>query len=116
MRFIYIHVIRFGYWIGFGIENHPHGLLIMIVSLGLVLAAACIPIAAWHSLRNRRQRRGAEPTPGQRGSFFVPGAGFEPAIFASLPRARASNDQEKRAKCLLKSHFRFQSFALLPVA
>jgi uncharacterized membrane protein len=31
--FVYIHIIRFGCWIGFGVEDCPFGLLTMIVSL-----------------------------------------------------------------------------------
>ena len=31
--FVYINVICFGCWIGFGIENYPYALLTMVVSL-----------------------------------------------------------------------------------
>ena len=33
MLFVYIHIIWFGCWIGFGVESYPYGLLTMIVSL-----------------------------------------------------------------------------------
>src|SRR5262249_35576998 len=33
MTFVYLHVIWFGAWIGFGVESYPFGLLTMIVSL-----------------------------------------------------------------------------------
>ena len=33
MGFVYIHVVWFASWIGFGVENYPYGLLTMIVSL-----------------------------------------------------------------------------------
>lgn len=33
MAFVYIHVLWFGCWIGFGVERYPYGLLTMIVSL-----------------------------------------------------------------------------------
>jgi hypothetical protein len=33
MLFVYVHVIWFGCWIGFGVEDYPFGLLTMIVSL-----------------------------------------------------------------------------------
>src|SRR6476619_6186909 len=33
MLFVYIHIIWFGCWIGFGVEKYPFGLLTMIVSL-----------------------------------------------------------------------------------
>ena len=33
MTFVYIHLLWFGCWIGFGLEGYPFGLLTMIVSL-----------------------------------------------------------------------------------
>ena len=33
MPFVYLHVIWFASWIGFGVEDYPFGLLTMIVSL-----------------------------------------------------------------------------------
>jgi uncharacterized membrane protein len=33
MRFVYLHIIWFSCWIGFGVESYPYGLLTMIVSL-----------------------------------------------------------------------------------
>ena len=33
MWFVYIHIIWFTCWIGFGVEKYPYGLLTMIVSL-----------------------------------------------------------------------------------
>ena len=33
MVVVYLHVIWFGRWIGFGVEGYPYGLLTMIVSL-----------------------------------------------------------------------------------
>jgi uncharacterized membrane protein len=33
MLSVYVHVICFGCWIGFGVEDYPYGLLTMIVSL-----------------------------------------------------------------------------------
>jgi hypothetical protein len=33
MRFVYIHILWFGAWIGLGVEKYPYGLLTMIVSL-----------------------------------------------------------------------------------
>ena len=35
MQFVYIHIIWFSCWIGFGVEDYPYGLLTMIVSLAL---------------------------------------------------------------------------------
>src|SRR6266508_2487140 len=32
MSFVYIHIIWFASWIGFGVEKYPYGLLTMIVS------------------------------------------------------------------------------------
>ena len=33
MRFVYLHILWFGLWIGLGAESYPYGLLTMIVSL-----------------------------------------------------------------------------------
>ena len=33
MAFVYIHLLWFACWIGFGVEDYPFGLLTMIVSL-----------------------------------------------------------------------------------
>ena len=33
MLFVYLHILWFGCWIGFGAEDYPYGLLTMIVSL-----------------------------------------------------------------------------------
>src|SRR5258706_14025203 len=33
MLFVYVHIIWFACWIGFGVEKYPYGLLTMIVSL-----------------------------------------------------------------------------------
>ena len=40
MRFVYIHILWFGCWIGFGVENYPYGLLTMIVSLEAIFRAS----------------------------------------------------------------------------
>jgi uncharacterized membrane protein len=38
MRFVYIHVLWFGLWIGLGVEKYPYGLLTMIVSLEAMIS------------------------------------------------------------------------------
>jgi bacteriorhodopsin len=38
MLFVYIHILWFGYWIGFGVEDYPFGLLTMIVSLEAIFS------------------------------------------------------------------------------
>ncbi len=45
MRFVYIHVIWFGCWIGFGLEDYPYGLLTMIVSLEAIFLSTFVLIS-----------------------------------------------------------------------
>jgi uncharacterized membrane protein len=45
MRFVYIHLIWFGCWIGFGVENYPYGLLTMIVSLEAIFLSTFVMIS-----------------------------------------------------------------------
>ena len=45
MRFVYIHIIWFGCWIGFGIEEYPYGLLTMIVSLEAIFLSTFVLIS-----------------------------------------------------------------------
>ena len=45
MWFIYIHVIWFSCWIGFGVEKYPYGLLTMIVSLEAIFLSTFVLIS-----------------------------------------------------------------------
>src|SRR4029453_10377615 len=45
MTFVYIHVIWFGCWIGFGVEEYPYGLLTMIVSLEAIFLSTFVMIS-----------------------------------------------------------------------
>jgi len=45
MLFVYLHVIWFGCWIGFGVENYPYGLLTMIVSLEAIFLSTFVMIS-----------------------------------------------------------------------
>ena len=45
MRFVYIHIIWFGCWIGFGLEEYPYGLLTMIVSLEAIFLSTFVLIS-----------------------------------------------------------------------
>ena len=45
MTFVYIHVIWFGCWIGFGVESYPYGLLTMIVSLEAIFLSTFVMIS-----------------------------------------------------------------------
>src|SRR5689334_23362967 len=45
MAFVYIHVIWFGCWIGFGVETYPFGLLTMIVSLEAIFLSTFVMIS-----------------------------------------------------------------------
>jgi uncharacterized membrane protein len=45
MLFVYIHIIWFGCWIGFGVEDYPFGLLTMIVSLEAIFLSTFVLIS-----------------------------------------------------------------------
>ena len=45
MLFVYLHVIWFGCWIGFGVEHYPYGLLTMIVSLEAIFLSTFVMIS-----------------------------------------------------------------------
>ena len=45
MAFVYIHILWFGCWIGFGIEKYPFGLLTMIVSLEAIFLSTFVMIS-----------------------------------------------------------------------
>jgi uncharacterized membrane protein len=45
MTFVYIHMLWFGCWIGFGVEKYPYGLLTMIVSLEAIFLSTFVMIS-----------------------------------------------------------------------
>jgi uncharacterized membrane protein len=45
MAFVYIHIVWFGCWIGFGVEKYPFGLLTMIVSLEAIFLSTFVLIS-----------------------------------------------------------------------
>jgi uncharacterized membrane protein len=45
MWFVYIHIVWFGCWIGFGVESYPYGLLTMIVSLEAIFLSTFVMIS-----------------------------------------------------------------------
>ena len=45
LTFVYIHIIWFGCWIGFGLESYPYGLLTMIVSLEAIFLSTFVMIS-----------------------------------------------------------------------
>ena len=45
MSFVYIHVVWFACWIGFGVESYPYGLLTMIVSLEAIFLSTFVMIS-----------------------------------------------------------------------
>ncbi|MDP9262254.1 MAG: DUF1003 domain-containing protein [Actinomycetota bacterium] len=45
MRFVYLHALWFGAWIGFGVEKYPYGLLTMIVSLEAIFLSTFVMIS-----------------------------------------------------------------------
>jgi uncharacterized membrane protein len=45
MLFVYLHLIWFACWIGFGVEDYPFGLLTMIVSLEAIFLSTFVMIS-----------------------------------------------------------------------
>jgi uncharacterized membrane protein len=45
MAFVYLHVVWFACWIGFGVERYPFGLLTMIVSLEAIFLSTFVMIS-----------------------------------------------------------------------
>ena len=45
MWFVYIHIVWFSCWIGFGVEKYPYGLLTMIVSLEAIFLSTFVMIS-----------------------------------------------------------------------
>ena len=45
MAFVYLHVVWFASWIGFGVEDYPFGLLTMIVSLEAIFLSTFVMIS-----------------------------------------------------------------------
>jgi uncharacterized membrane protein len=45
MLFVYVHLVWFGCWIGFGVEGYPYGLLTMIVSLEAIFLSTFVLIS-----------------------------------------------------------------------
>src|SRR6187551_3290031 len=45
MTFVYLHVLWFRCWIGFGVEQYPFGLLTMIVSLEAIFLSTFVMIS-----------------------------------------------------------------------
>jgi uncharacterized membrane protein len=45
MTFVYLHIIWFAAWIGFGVESYPYGLLTMIVSLEAIFLSTFVMIS-----------------------------------------------------------------------
>jgi uncharacterized membrane protein len=45
MMFVYLHIIWFASWIGFGVESYPFGLLTMIVSLEAIFLSTFVMIS-----------------------------------------------------------------------
>ena len=45
MSFVYLHIVWFAAWIGFGVEGYPYGLLTMIVSLEAIFLSTFVMIS-----------------------------------------------------------------------
>jgi uncharacterized membrane protein len=54
MWFVYIHILWFACWIGFGAEKYPYGLLTMIVSLEAIFLSTFVMISQNRADAKRR--------------------------------------------------------------
>jgi len=45
MQFVYLHIVWFACWLGFGVEAFPYGLLTMIVSLEAIFLSTFVMIS-----------------------------------------------------------------------
>jgi uncharacterized membrane protein len=54
MGFVYVHIVWFGCWIGFGVEKYPYGLLTMIVSLEAIFLSTFVLISQNRADAKRR--------------------------------------------------------------
>jgi uncharacterized membrane protein len=54
MNFVYLHIVWFGSWIAFGVEEYPFGLLTMIVSLEAIFLSTFILISQNRADEKRR--------------------------------------------------------------
>ena len=45
MKFIYLHLIWFGSWVGFRVEHYPFGMLTMVVSLEAIFLSTFVMIS-----------------------------------------------------------------------
>ena len=54
MAFVYIHILWFSCWIGFGVEKYPYGLLTMIVSLEAIFLSTFVMISQNRADAKRR--------------------------------------------------------------
>jgi uncharacterized membrane protein len=60
MKFVYIHIIWFGVWIGFRVEKYPFGLLTMIVSLEAIFLSTFVMISQNRADEKRQALADAE--------------------------------------------------------
>ena len=59
MPFVYLHIVWFAAWIGFGVESYPFGLLTMIVSLEAIFLSTFVMISQNRADAEARGARGA---------------------------------------------------------
>ena len=60
MKFVYIHIVWFGAWIGFHVEKYPFGLLTMVVSLEAIFLATFVMISQNRADEKRQALADAE--------------------------------------------------------
>jgi uncharacterized membrane protein len=60
MSFVYVHILWFGAWIGFGVVHFPYGLLTMIVSLEAIFLSTFLLISQNRADERRQLLANAE--------------------------------------------------------
>lgn len=60
MKFVYMHILWFGVWIGFRVEKYPFGLLTMIVSLEAIFLSTFVMISQNRADEKRQALADAE--------------------------------------------------------
>src|SRR5215207_4966504 len=70
MRFVYLHALWFGCWIGLGVESYPYGLLTMIVSLEAIFLSTFVMISQNRADASRASRDGGRPAKRGRSTLF----------------------------------------------
>jgi hypothetical protein len=84
-QFVYIHIIWFGCWIGFGVEKYPFGLLTMIVSLEAIFLSTFVMISQNRADAKRQVIADEQSRPRAAVEAVVGGVFSTPATFLHVP-------------------------------